>query len=93
MAAVRDSDPDQPQLLLSTRCRYLAETLPILQRNDIRPEDLNSTGPDHGADALRYLVVSDTGVVRPVHLERGPFARAVSHGPTDDFGRPCSEAP
>jgi hypothetical protein len=89
MAAVRDDDPDQPQLWISTRCRYLAETLPILQRNQIRQEDLDSTGPDHGADALRYLVVSEPGAVRPVHLERGAsFARPRVTGPVGRFGRP-----
>lgn len=58
MAATRDGDPDQPGAWISDRCRYLAETLPVLQRNPLRPEDIQGypKQPDHGADALRYAV-------------------------------------
>lgn len=67
MAAVRDDDPDQPWLLINSRARYLAETLPLLQRDKIRPEDLDTRGPDHGADALAGAVTHRPQVFRSSH--------------------------
>lgn len=49
---------EAPGLYLSERCRYLLETLPLLPRDDVRMEDVDTTANDHGADALRYLVNS-----------------------------------
>jgi hypothetical protein len=46
--------PDKPGLYISRSCTYLWETLPMLGRDQKRVEDLDSTGPDHGADAVRY---------------------------------------
>jgi len=45
---------DKPGLYITERCHYLRQTLPILGRDQRRPDDLDSSGPDHGADALRY---------------------------------------
>lgn len=45
---------DKPGLYISRGCSYLWETLPTLARDQKRVEDLDSTGPDHGADAVRY---------------------------------------
>ena len=46
--------PDQPGLYVSSRCRYWWLTVPTLPRDPRRVEDLDSRGPDHGADAARY---------------------------------------
>lgn len=58
MAAASGDDPDQPGLFIAERCRYLLETLPTLPRNQLRPEDVDTNAADHGADALRYAVVT-----------------------------------
>ncbi|OCC24872.1 terminase [Croceicoccus estronivorus] len=58
MAAARDGDPDTPGLWISERCRYALETLPLLPRDDVRMEDVDTTAADHAADAIRYLVNS-----------------------------------
>jgi hypothetical protein len=47
----------QPGLWISARCKYFWKTVPFLQRDPKRPEDLITTGPDHGADAARYAVM------------------------------------
>lgn len=44
-----------PMLFISTACPYLIETLPALAIDQKKPEDCDTTGDDHGADALRYL--------------------------------------
>lgn len=48
---------DRAGLYISRKCKYLWETLPILERDQKRVEDLDSTGADHGADALRYGIL------------------------------------
>jgi len=45
---------DTPGLYVSRGCSYFWDTLPYLARDQKRTEDLDSTGPDHGADACRY---------------------------------------
>jgi hypothetical protein len=47
----------KPGLWISARCSYFWQTVPFLQRNPKRPEDILTTGPDHGADAARYGVM------------------------------------
>jgi hypothetical protein len=48
------STPDRPGLFLSRRCRYAWQTLPFLMRSPKRREDVDTDGPDHGGDSLRY---------------------------------------
>ncbi len=44
-----------PLLYIFATCPYLIETLPSLPIDKKNPEDADSTGNDHGMDALRYL--------------------------------------
>ena len=46
--------PDVPGLLISRGCCYFWETVPYLARDPRRPDDVDSRGPDHAADAARY---------------------------------------
>lgn len=46
--------PDRPGLYVARRCRYFWDTVPMLARDAKRIEDVDTTGPDHGADAIRY---------------------------------------
>lgn len=52
-----------PGLWISEHCKYLWATLPYLQRDPRYPEDIETSGPDHGADALRYAVMHAKGAV------------------------------
>lgn len=47
----------QPGLWATARCRYFWETVPFIQRDDHRPEDIDTGGPDHAADAARYAAM------------------------------------
>lgn len=60
--------PDVPGLYVSRGCSYFWATVPYLARDQKRVEDLDSTGPDHGADACRYglLRLNRTAGVRPI---------------------------
>jgi len=46
--------PDVPGLYISRSCEYFWSTVPYLARDPKRQDDVDSRGPDHGADALRY---------------------------------------
>jgi hypothetical protein len=46
--------PDVPGLYVSRSCEYFWSTVPYLARDQKRVEDVDSSGPDHGADAVRY---------------------------------------
>lgn len=46
--------PDAPGLYVSRNCAYWWATVPYLARDERRIEDVDSDGPDHGADACRY---------------------------------------
>lgn len=57
-------DGETPGIWISARCRLTCETVPLLPRDDVRMEDVDTSANDHAADALRYLV----------NFDHGPFA-------------------
>ena len=52
--------PDKPGLYISRACEYWWQTVPYLTHDQKRREDLDSTQPDHGADACRYGLLAQT---------------------------------
>lgn len=44
--------------IVAGRCPNLVRTLPQLVHDEYKPEDLDTTGEDHAADALRYGLMS-----------------------------------
>lgn len=55
--------PDVPGLYISRSCRYWWHTVPSLPRDPRNPEDVDSSAPDHAADACRYALTYDAPVV------------------------------
>ena len=53
-ARLKGDDDDKPMLLLFSTCKDTIRTLPALQHDDLRPEDVNTDGEDHAADETRY---------------------------------------
>lgn len=62
--------PDVPGLYVSRACEYFWATVPHLARDQKRIEDVDSTGPDHAADACRYglLRTRRTAEVTSFHM-------------------------
>ncbi len=57
-------------LLIFSTCRELIAELPLLQHDKLHPEDLDTTGQDHLADALRYGCMSRPYIKRePVKIK------------------------
>jgi len=49
-----DSDKPEPRIKFFSNCKNLIRTLPMLVHSEKKPEDLDTTQEDHGADSLRY---------------------------------------
>ena len=49
--------PDVAGLYISRGCSYFWSTVPYLARDQKRVEDVDSSGPDHAADAVRYGIL------------------------------------
>jgi hypothetical protein len=47
----------RPGLWVNDICRYFWWTMPSLARDEDKPEDIDTDGPDHAADAVRYAVM------------------------------------
>lgn len=45
-----------PKLKVFKTCYNMARTIPLLQHDDLHPEDVDSRGEDHAADELRYFL-------------------------------------
>jgi hypothetical protein len=51
----------RPGMWISARCKYFWKTVPFIERDPSRPEDVLTTGPDHAADAARYAAMECQG--------------------------------
>jgi hypothetical protein len=60
--------PDVPGLYIARTCSYWWETVPYLARDQKRVEDVDSSGPDHAADATRYGCLRERQTMQFVRL-------------------------
>lgn len=60
-------DDGVPMLYMFGTCTNLIRTLPVLQHDHARPEDLDTNSEDHAADTLRYACASRPWVKAPTH--------------------------
>jgi hypothetical protein len=60
--------PDVPGLYIVRHCEYFWATVPYLGRDPKRIEDVDSRGPDHAADAVRYGCLRESRGLRLVEL-------------------------
>lgn len=51
-------DEGYPRMYVFRNCTAFRRTIPLLQYDDNRPEDLNTEGEDHVADEVRYFLMS-----------------------------------
>jgi hypothetical protein len=49
---------DEPMLYVFETCRDFIRTVPALQHDDKKPEDVDSDGEDHAGDEARYACMS-----------------------------------
>lgn len=53
-----DAPDGKPWLMVHPDCTYLIRTLPSLVSEKTKPEDVDTDGEDHSADALRYFAMA-----------------------------------
>ena len=56
-----------PQMYVFSNCKAFIRTIPLLQYDDHKPEDLDTDGEDHVADEVRYFCMSRP--IKPVHAK------------------------
>lgn len=88
--ALRVRKDGLPRLLIYSTCRNLIRTLPGLPRDDRDPELYDTTGEDHAADALRYLLM---GLVPEGARDAVPVAVGPSTPGPDADPRPPRQSP
>jgi len=71
-------------LYVFSTCAHLIRTLPALQHDAGRPEDVDTDGEDHAADELRYACMSRPWIP--------PVRRPVPEG-INDYGRGAGARP
>jgi phage terminase large subunit len=57
-AWLRDAPDGKPWMVVSPDCHYAIRTIPALVMDVHKPEDVDSDGEDHAADAIRYFCMS-----------------------------------
>jgi hypothetical protein len=57
-ARLKGEDEDRPMLVVFSTCVDTIRTLPALQHDTAKPEDVDSDGEDHAADEIRYACMS-----------------------------------
>jgi hypothetical protein len=84
MRARLRGDGEAPALYVFSTCRDFIRTIPALQHDPDRPEDLDTASEDHAADEARYACMS-----RPYT----PPRKEHFVGPRDPLGQPVQTAP
>ena len=51
-------DGERPLILFFSTCVHTIRTLPALQHDELKPEDLDTESEDHAADETRYACMS-----------------------------------
>ena len=66
-----------PMMYIFSNCKAFIRTIPMLQYDEHKPEDLDTDGEDHVADEVRYFCMSrpikPRLPVRPDEFERNPM--------------------
>jgi hypothetical protein len=55
---LRGDEDGDPMIFFVDHCRDAIRTLPMMQHDDNRPEDLDTEGEDHAVDEIRYACMS-----------------------------------
>lgn len=63
-------EDDRPMIYFFSTCIHTIRTLPLLQHDQNKPEDVDSDGEDHAPDETRYACMSRPYLRKPVVPER-----------------------
>lgn len=60
----------KPMLYIFSTCKDLIRTIPTMQHDEVKPEDIDSSSDDHAIDAARYGCMSRPYVTVPIPKKR-----------------------
>jgi hypothetical protein len=72
MRARMQGEEDRPMVYFFNTCSDSIRTIPSLQHDEIKPEDLDTDGEDHAADEVRYGLMARP-YTRPAPAEKKPI--------------------
>lgn len=73
-ARLRGNADGHPMIFFFDTCRDLIRTLPMMQHDENRPEDLDTDGEDHAVDEVRYACLSRPFVASMTRaIDRNPY--------------------
>jgi hypothetical protein len=73
-ARLRGNPDGEPMIFIFSTCKALIRTIPIMQHDELRPEDLDTDTEDHAMDDCRYACLSRPFTNTFTTLEdRNPF--------------------
>jgi len=72
---------DRPMMYVFDTCTDFIRTMPALQHDEKKPEDLDTTGEDHVADEVRYACMSRPWV-KPLPVKPEDAVKVASRAPT-----------
>ncbi len=58
LEAAAQERPEKPGLWAFETCEHYARTIPVLQRDESNPDDIDTDQEDHVADEVRYLIMT-----------------------------------
>ena len=71
-------DEGFPQMYVFRNCKAFIRTMPLLQYDEHKPEDLDTDGEDHVADEVRYFCMARP--IKPVMAKpEDPFRHSAAH--------------
>lgn len=71
-ARLKGDEEDGPMLVMFPSCIHTIRTIPALQHDKLKPEDVDSDGEDHAGDETRYACMSRPWA-RPMARKPGPI--------------------
>ena len=69
-----------PMMYIFSNCKAFIRTIPLLQYDEHKPEDVDTDGEDHVADEVRYFCMS-----RPIKPRLSPKADEYASSPLNIF--------
>lgn len=71
-ARLQGDEDERPMLYFFSTCVHTIRTLPALQHDDGKPEDVDSDGEDHAPDETRYACMSRPFLRKQPGVEKAP---------------------
>jgi hypothetical protein len=67
-ARLRGDEEGRPMIYVFSTCRASIETIPVLQHDRLRAEDVDTHGVDHAADDWRYICLARPWIIEKPKL-------------------------